>query len=104
MNKTKGKALPGPWEKEWTTPPLVQYAGWWIKEKGFSRFPIAFVTQTVGGKASPQEANANLIAAAPDMIDTLRYLETVLSEESEENWAMELNRIRMTIAKAGVEL
>ena len=34
-----------------------------------------------------------------ELVDTLHYLETILSEESEENWEMELGRIRLTLAK-----
>ena len=76
---------PGPWIKEGTDI-LGATAG------------IAHVATVNVLSASETKANAALIAAAPDMLDTLVYLEAILGELSEETFFMELNRIRLTIA------
>ena len=68
----------------------------------------------LGTKEESQIANAILIAQAPDtaarldsalamnkeLVEALDYLETVLSQESEEVWEMKLLRIRAVLARA----
>ncbi len=81
------KHTKGPWKIEWEEPPFVEYAGWWIRQDNDVSFPIAFVTQTIGGTDPPQEANAHLIAKAPDMeieIDRLKSINADLLEACKE--------------------
>jgi hypothetical protein len=59
---------PAPWKLVWIEPPRVQYAGWFVKMDDEVEFPIAFVTETIGGIRSPQLYNARLIAAAPKLL------------------------------------
>lgn len=65
--RQKQAHTPGPWKLVWVEPPRVNFAGWMVKQDDSVQFPIAMVTETVGGTHSPQEANARLIAAAPDL-------------------------------------
>lgn len=67
------KHTAGPWTTERAEPPLVPYAGWWIRKNDSTGFPIAFVTQTIGGKKPPQEANAILIAVTPELLESLEW-------------------------------
>lgn len=46
------------------------------------------------------QANATLIAATSEMVETLEYLENILSEQSEKTFELELTRIRYTLNKA----
>ena len=56
-------------------------------------------TQTGG----VMKASQAIKDAAPEMLEVLEYLESILSEEGEEVWELELNRIRTVIAKATKE-
>ena len=68
-----GKSTPGPWTTQWVEPPLVDFAGWWIRKNDSVGFPVAFVTQSIGGTKPPQKANAHLIAAAPELLESLEW-------------------------------
>lgn len=77
---SQSEHVPGPWKMVWIEPPLVAYAGWFIKRDDDVQFPIAFVTQTIGGRRSPQEANARLIVAAPDLLQAAKDAAALLLE------------------------
>lgn len=99
-----GKHTKGPWFLQWQEPPLVQHAGWKVKQDDEHQvhFPIAMVTQTVGGRRSPQRANAQLIAAAPDLLEVLQKVLNRLFED-DGSVAVDGNPIKMiekVIAKA----
>ncbi len=94
-----------PWKMEWVEPPLVVYPGWWIRTNDSVGFPIAFVTETIGGTNPPQQANARFIVTACNSHDKLLeackgvaiMLNTVLCNFDDEPWAM---RVRSAISLA----
>jgi hypothetical protein len=61
---------------------------------------VAWVGQTSKQPREETAANARLIAAAPELLDVMLYLEKILSNESEKKFKFELNRIRHAIANA----
>lgn len=86
---------PGPWKITKTT-----HKGEFVNvlTAGEAMEHLFYMEVAPGQKKA--EANARLIAAAPELLETLEYLESVLSEQSEETFAMELLRIRAAIAYA----
>lgn len=67
----EAKHTPGPWyTKVWEEPVIVI-----MDEKGF-------LAQTVGGN---DEANARLIAAAPDLLHSLKFMVAICKTESTTN-------------------
>lgn len=103
------KYTPGPWKLVYKEPPFVQYAGWWIKADHGAEFPIAFVTKTIGGTKPPQEHNARLIAAAPELLkvaeNALKILDRVHSEYGlTDSQLIGYTNLSVIIAKAKSEL
>lgn len=98
------KHTPGPWAVE---DPMGREVGLWIVQQGLETYDwacIAMVTadnDTAGRKITytEQQANARLIAAAPDLLEAL----ALLLEREEAGDVCELDRAtaRAAIAKAG---
>lgn len=90
------KHTPGPWKLVWREPPVVENSGWVVKQDDDIQFPIAIVTQTIGGTKSPQEANARLIASAPELLEATKILCKGNNYLVQEYW----DDLRKAIAKA----
>jgi len=90
------KHTPGPWEIKRHFDSCYRYISapehialaqvvWCVEEE--ERSPVC-------------EANAHLIAAAPDLLDSLCYLLETCSGESPEQWLEAMDQARAAIAKA----
>ena len=71
----KNAHTPGPWKTVYEKPPFVTHEGWLIKADHGAEFPVCLVAKTRGGTKPPQEANARLIAAAPEMLEACQLVE-----------------------------
>jgi len=101
----KTKFTPGPWKAKLNSKPYAIYAvgpeG--IEEESIFKTPLGHVFRShVRGHEGQQEANAKLIAAAPDLLEAcqnLLYLGERLEEESGEDHP-EVEHVRQAIKKA----
>jgi len=94
---SEAKHTPGPWYVRTNRHPETDGRPWgWLDAKppgsGQNAIPGVSVTWTRGERS---EANARLIAAAPDMLEKLQYAVEILSAEG-----YDVAPIRETIAKA----
>jgi len=76
-NKNAGKATPGPWVADITDPNIF------IRQKGVMSFPVAYVGRM--HHESEAEANARLLAAAPQMYAVLENVASYL-ESFKDQW------------------
>lgn len=86
---------PGPWR---VAPDDTSFGGY-VAISGGDHFGLAEVVVELGGKPYPDgEANAKLIAAAPEMLEALR----ALVDDVESKWGdpHTLRHARATLAKA----
>lgn len=67
----KARHTPGPWMMVWEEPPFKPWPCWSIKRNDDVKHPVAIVVEP-GGPKSPQEANARLICAAPELLVALK--------------------------------
>lgn len=77
---------PGPWKAlatGWATNPYVV----WVKKKGVHSVAVANLPAKATISDEEREANANLIAAAPDLLDALQTMPQGLSSTDDEWWA-----------------
>ena len=90
---TQAKHTPGPWAALMQDPPTI------ADRRGCR---VATSCALPGQSAEEQEANAHLIAAAPDLLEALRLLlEASDGLNGESEWLDErLNAARAAIAKA----
>ena len=80
----KQEHIQGPWQARYIMLPEAVLTGWHIKSTNMAETPICVVPETIGGikdknRRSPfQTANAQLIAAAPELLNVLeRSLSTL---------------------------
>jgi len=100
------KHTPGPWTFS-TSSDGWSYSIYIAQADGAPYTPnysdVAYITQTcTGERQQVQEANARLIAAAPDMLDALRRAVLALAFASETSAAMhdDYEAVSRAIAKA----
>jgi hypothetical protein len=72
------------WKAEYIASPIVVLPGWQIKEDTECETPVAVVPETYGGikiegKSPYQEANAQLIVAAPELLKALKKLRRAIA-------------------------
>ena len=89
------KHTPGPWEAVRSSSDLDEWAGWRIKQPGSGLCDVAYVDDADAGPPVA-EADARLIAAAPDLLAALEEL---------YGWAAPLpegmeQRVRLALEKA----
>jgi len=90
------KHTPGPW---FIKDGLI-YA---LNESGINQFFTGLCTQKGGAGNEELNANANLIAAAPDLLEALFEMENIFSPQTEAERLL-LIKIRRAIKKAEGEL
>jgi len=78
----------------WADAPTQQYP----------RSIFKILEQTRGRNEDELEANARLIAAAPDLLDALRSVQAYWNADapSEQNWQVVQFNVRAALAKAGL--
>ena len=92
-------ATPGPWHKL----PVVgqgEKAGWWIAAGGYAS--IAKTIDNIGKTDETTEANADLIASAPELLSTLENIVLLMAGWDRKKMGIEIQyrAARETIAKA----
>ena len=93
---TDTKFTPGPWHATHTDP-AEGYDCWWITADPMKNGEKEVATVNCGYPHAKHEANAHLIAAAPDLYEWLeRCLAMVEHGEGPPNW----DGIRAVLAKA----
>lgn len=104
---SKAKPTPGPWEI--TKHGKAVYIRFFVGKHGLPASATGYAEFSVQPYIRPDEAEANaqLIAAAPEMAKALKRAETVLSDPNsqttEQIWDVVLKEIRAALTKAGIK-
>ncbi len=81
---SKNSFTPGPWLREGRTVYALMHAGW---RHGEEQFKNRFYFNVQADRECPveeAEANAQLIAAAPELLDALKYARRFLNQKDHD--------------------
>jgi hypothetical protein len=97
------KHTPGPWARIGTTVYALMHDGW---KRGVEQFKNRFTVQVQRDRECSEEeaeANARLIAAAPDLLEALEQAVTSMQDSGYPNSHVAVRAARAAIAKATQE-